>query len=104
MSRCNYNNYFIGCKLNKNNTQFDVVCKVNFRLSDCSKLYFAQKSKQKIFLYTYRVYIVMEYAENGSLLDIIRKDQHIDESRGRRWFKQLVEAVDYCHERGVVHR
>lgn len=46
----------------------------------------------------------MEYAENGSLLDIIRKDQHIDEQRGRRWFKQLVEAVDYCHERGVVHR
>lgn len=46
----------------------------------------------------------MEYAENGSLLDIIRKDQHIDELRGRRWFRQLVEAVDYCHERGVVHR
>ncbi|KAF9824512.1 hypothetical protein SFRURICE_001396 [Spodoptera frugiperda] len=53
---------------------------------------------------THRVYIVMEYAENGSLLDIIRKDQHIDEVRGRRWFRQLVEAVDYCHERGVVHR
>lgn len=52
----------------------------------------------------YRVYIVMEYAENGSLLDIIRKDQHIDEMRGRRWFRQLVEAVEYCHERGVVHR
>lgn len=46
----------------------------------------------------------MEYAENGSLLDIIRKDQHIDEMRGRRWFRQLVEAVEYCHERGVVHR
>ncbi|XP_063540347.1 testis-specific serine/threonine-protein kinase 3-like isoform X2 [Cydia strobilella] len=53
---------------------------------------------------THRVYIVMEYAENGSLLDIIRKDQHIDEVRGRCWFRQLVEAVDYCHERGVVHR
>ncbi|XP_059060849.1 testis-specific serine/threonine-protein kinase 3-like [Achroia grisella] len=53
---------------------------------------------------THRVYIVMEYAENGSLLDIIRKDQHIDEMRGRRWFRQLVEAVDYCHDRGVVHR
>lgn len=52
----------------------------------------------------FRVYIVMEYAENGSLLDVIRKDQHIDETRGRRWFRQLVEAVDYCHERGVVHR
>ncbi|KAF5274632.1 hypothetical protein FQR65_LT04332 [Abscondita terminalis] len=53
---------------------------------------------------THRVYIVMEYAENGSLLDIIRRDSYIDENRARRWFQQLVEAVDYCHERGVVHR
>lgn len=46
----------------------------------------------------------MEYAENGSLLDIIRKDQYIDETRARKWFRQLVDGVDYCHERGVVHR
>lgn len=46
----------------------------------------------------------MEYAENGSLLDIIRKESQIDEIRARRWFRQLVDAVEYCHERGVVHR
>nr|CAH7734998.1 unnamed protein product [Callosobruchus chinensis] len=53
---------------------------------------------------THRVYIIMEYAENGSLLDIIRKDQYIDETRARKWFRQLVDAVEYCHDRGVVHR
>ncbi|KAK5647421.1 hypothetical protein RI129_002313 [Pyrocoelia pectoralis] len=53
---------------------------------------------------THRVYIVMEFAENGSLLDIIRRDSYIDEGRARKWFRQLLEAVDYCHERGVVHR
>ncbi|XP_015592495.1 testis-specific serine/threonine-protein kinase 4-like [Cephus cinctus] len=53
---------------------------------------------------THRVYIVMEYAQNGSLLDVIRRDMFIDETRSRRWFRQLLEAVDYCHERGVVHR
>jgi len=53
---------------------------------------------------THRVYIVMEYAENGSLLDIIRKESYIQENRARRWFRQLVEAIEYCHERGVVHR
>ncbi|KAF5293924.1 hypothetical protein FQA39_LY13629 [Lamprigera yunnana] len=53
---------------------------------------------------THRVYIVMEYAEQGSLLDIIRRDSYIDEIRARKWFRQLLEAVDYCHERGVVHR
>ncbi|ENN80185.1 hypothetical protein YQE_03381, partial [Dendroctonus ponderosae] len=53
---------------------------------------------------THRVYIIMEFAENGSLLDIIRKDQHIDEIRSRKWFKQLTYAIEYCHDRGVVHR
>lgn len=51
-----------------------------------------------------RVYIIMEFAQNGSLLDIIRRDTYIDEGRSRRWFRQLLDAVDYCHERGVVHR
>ncbi|XP_043280585.1 testis-specific serine/threonine-protein kinase 4-like [Venturia canescens] len=53
---------------------------------------------------THRVYIIMEFAVNGSLLDIICRDTFIDESRSRRWFRQLTDAVDYCHERGVVHR
>ncbi|XP_014485927.1 PREDICTED: testis-specific serine/threonine-protein kinase 3-like [Dinoponera quadriceps] len=53
---------------------------------------------------THRVYIVMEYAQNGSLFDVIRRDIYIDELRSRRWFRQLLEAIDYCHERGVVHR
>ncbi|XP_022904654.1 testis-specific serine/threonine-protein kinase 3-like isoform X2 [Onthophagus taurus] len=53
---------------------------------------------------THRVYICMEYAANGSLLDIIRRDTYIDETRARNWFRQLVDAIDYCHERGVVHR
>ncbi|XP_032667360.1 testis-specific serine/threonine-protein kinase 3-like isoform X2 [Odontomachus brunneus] len=51
-----------------------------------------------------KVYIVMEYAQNGSLFDVIRHDTYIDELRSRRWFRQLLEAIDYCHERGVVHR
>ncbi|XP_011696629.1 PREDICTED: testis-specific serine/threonine-protein kinase 4-like [Wasmannia auropunctata] len=53
---------------------------------------------------THRVYIIMEYAQNGSLLDIIRRYTYIDELRSRRWFRQLLDAIDYCHEHGIVHR
>lgn len=53
---------------------------------------------------THRVYIIMEYAENGSLFDIIRGQGYIDETRARHWFTQLLNALQYCHERGVVHR
>ncbi|XP_039277750.1 testis-specific serine/threonine-protein kinase 4 isoform X2 [Nilaparvata lugens] len=53
---------------------------------------------------THRVYIAMEYAENGSLLDIIRRDGFIDEDRARVWFSQLLNGLEYCHGKGVVHR
>ncbi|KAI5711038.1 testis-specific serine/threonine-protein kinase 4-like [Diaphorina citri] len=53
---------------------------------------------------THRVYIIMEYAEKGSLLDFIQREGYIDEPRTKKWFRQLVDAIDYCHERGVVHR
>lgn len=53
---------------------------------------------------THRVYIIMEYAQNGSLLDVIRRDIYIDELRSRKWFRQLLEAIDYCHNHGIVHR
>ncbi|KAL1463689.1 hypothetical protein WDU94_015420 [Cyamophila willieti] len=46
----------------------------------------------------------MEYAENGSLFDIIRSQGYIDEARAKKWFGQLLDALQYCHERGVVHR
>lgn len=46
----------------------------------------------------------MEYAEKGSLLDAIRREHYIEESRARKWFQQLVDVVEYCHDRGVVHR
>ncbi|XP_050424754.1 testis-specific serine/threonine-protein kinase 4-like [Adelges cooleyi] len=53
---------------------------------------------------THRVYIVMELAPNGSLLDIIKRDGRIDEDRTQKWLMELVGAVGYCHENGVVHR
>lgn len=53
---------------------------------------------------THRVYIIMQFAENGSLLDLIRKESYLDETRSRKFYTQLINAVDYCHDKGVVHR
>lgn len=46
----------------------------------------------------------MELADRGSLLDAIRREQYIEEPQSRRWFRQLLDAVEYCHDQGVVHR
>lgn len=53
---------------------------------------------------TLRFYIIMQYAENGSLLQLIRKEKYLPEERAKSFFSQLISAVEYIHGMGVVHR
>jgi testis-specific serine kinase len=46
----------------------------------------------------------MQYAEHGSLLELIRKENFIPERKSRKIFQQLISAIEYCHSVGVVHR
>ncbi|KAG3292918.1 sperm motility kinase 2B [Ictidomys tridecemlineatus] len=49
------------------------------------------------------IYIIMEYADGGKLLHHIPPGG-MQEEKARRFFKQVVSAVDYCHDKGIVHR
>ncbi|XP_057754112.1 CBL-interacting protein kinase 2-like [Arachis stenosperma] len=60
------------------------------------ELYEVMASKTKI-------YFVMEYAKGGELFNKIVKGK-LKEDAARRYFQQLISAVDYCHSRGVCHR
>ncbi|XP_028513638.1 testis-specific serine/threonine-protein kinase 5, partial [Exaiptasia diaphana] len=55
-----------------------------------------------------KIYLVMEYASKGDLLDYInsrcRRCVGIGEELSRNFFRQLVEGVSHCHRRNVVHR
>ncbi|XP_030063520.1 NUAK family SNF1-like kinase 1 [Microcaecilia unicolor] len=51
-----------------------------------------------------KIIIVMEYASNGELYDYVNNRQRIAENEARRFFRQIVSAVHYCHKKGVVHR
>lgn len=50
------------------------------------------------------IYIVMELATGGTLLDYIKKQKSLQKSEAARLLAQLVSGLDYCHKRGVVHR
>ncbi|KAG6484499.1 hypothetical protein ZIOFF_053017 [Zingiber officinale] len=50
-----------------------------------------------------KVYFVMEHVKGGELFDKIAKGK-LDEDVARKYFQQLVIAVDYCHSRGIYHR
>ncbi|XP_066398350.1 CBL-interacting protein kinase 31-like isoform X2 [Miscanthus floridulus] len=51
-----------------------------------------------------RIYIVLEFVMGGELHDIIATSGRLKEEEARTYFQQLINAVDYCHSRGVYHR
>ncbi|KAJ8540030.1 hypothetical protein K7X08_026419 [Anisodus acutangulus] len=51
-----------------------------------------------------KIYIVLEYVHGGELFDEIARHGRLKEYEARGYFQQLINAVDYCHSRGVYHR
>ncbi|KAF3329556.1 CBL-interacting protein kinase 23 [Carex littledalei] len=51
-----------------------------------------------------KIYIVMELVTGGELFDKIASRGKLKEDEARKYFQQLIDAVDYCHSRGVYHR
>ncbi|PSS23871.1 CBL-interacting protein kinase [Actinidia chinensis var. chinensis] len=60
------------------------------------QLYEVMASKSKI-------YFVMEYVKGGELFNKVSKGK-LKEDVARKYFQQLISAVDFCHSRGVYHR
>ncbi|XP_031404112.1 CBL-interacting serine/threonine-protein kinase 23-like isoform X3 [Punica granatum] len=51
-----------------------------------------------------KIYIVLELVTGGELFDKIASKGRLKEDEARKYFQQLINAVDYCHSRGVFHR
>uniref|UniRef100_A0A6N2KJ56 non-specific serine/threonine protein kinase n=1 Tax=Salix viminalis TaxID=40686 RepID=A0A6N2KJ56_SALVM len=51
-----------------------------------------------------KIYIVLEFVTGGELFDKIASKGRLKEDEARMYFQQLINAVDYCHSRGVCHR
>lgn len=50
-----------------------------------------------------KIYFVIEYAKGGELLQKVTK-RRLKENTLRRYFQQLIFAVNFCHKMGVYHR
>ncbi|KAE8708839.1 CBL-interacting serine/threonine-protein kinase 9 [Hibiscus syriacus] len=51
-----------------------------------------------------KIYIVLEFITGGELFNKIASRGRLKEDEARKYFQQLINAVDYCHSRGVYHR
>ena len=48
-------------------------------------------------------YVVMEYAEQGDLFNLVAKSGALDEPQAREFFRQLVCGVEFLHASGLAH-
>lgn len=51
-----------------------------------------------------KVFIFMRYAENGDLLDFVKKHGMIVEQNAREWFRQMATGLQYLHAKQIAHR
>lgn len=50
------------------------------------------------------IFIVMELAEGGELFDFVVSSGRLSEELSRKYFRQLVSALEYCHGNFIIHR
>lgn len=44
------------------------------------------------------IYIIMENVEGGELFDRIKQSKGLTENCARKWFREIIEAVQYIHQ------
>eukprot|EP00128_Syssomonas_multiformis_P001303 Colp12_sorted_trinity150504_noHs@24901 len=52
----------------------------------------------------HKIILIMEYASGGELFDYIVAHRHVKENEARKFFRQIISAVDYIHQNNIVHR
>jgi len=59
---------------------------------------------KEIFETETHLYIVLELVTGGELFDKILKKDHLPEEEAKSYFKQMLEAIKYLHDKDIAHR
>ncbi|KAJ3265434.1 MAP/microtubule affinity-regulating kinase 3 [Chytriomyces hyalinus] len=50
------------------------------------------------------LYLIMEFAAGGEIFDYLVAHGRMKEKEARRHFRQIISAIEYCHDLHVIHR
>ena len=84
---------YADCRLVQN--EVEIHSKLNH--PNIIKLYNMKETENEI-------QILLEYAQNGNLYDIIQKNNGLDELKAFEYFIQIVNAVYFLHQNNIIHR
>ncbi|KAF7461680.1 hypothetical protein GHT09_014248 [Marmota monax] len=51
-----------------------------------------------------RVYLVLEHVSGGELFDYLVKKGRLTPKEARKFFRQIISALDFCHSHSICHR
>ncbi|OLL25575.1 Protein kinase kin1 [Neolecta irregularis DAH-3] len=57
-----------------------------------------------ILIHPSSYYLLFEYVDGGQMLDYIISHGKLKEKHARKFARQIVSALDYCHRNNIVHR
>ncbi|GAY45793.1 hypothetical protein CUMW_092060 [Citrus unshiu] len=86
------------------NFLFNTVKPSDFTFKLLNQSFIMEFASANVMASKTKIYIVLEFIDGGELFDKIAKHGRLKEDEARRYFQQLINAVDYCHSRGVFHR
>ncbi|CAB3252609.1 unnamed protein product [Arctia plantaginis] len=50
------------------------------------------------------LYLVLEHVSGGELFDYLVKKGRLTPKEARRFFRQIISALDFCHSHSICHR
>ena len=88
----------LSCKDNKDLERYERELKIFNQLNhpNIAKMNHYVKENDSLMIF-------FPYYSGGSLADLIDEGR-LDEERAKKYFKQLVEAVEHCHKNNIAHR
>ncbi|CAG8515140.1 6332_t:CDS:2 [Paraglomus occultum] len=59
---------------------------------------------KEVIVLPHHYYMFFEYVNGGQMLDYIISHGKLKEKQARKFARQIVSALDYCHRNSIVHR
>lgn len=81
-----------------------------YRFPSRKKIIAIDEVKRERFLYNvkncsiFTRYLVLEHVSGGELFDYLVKKGRLTPKEARRFFRQIISALDFCHSHSICHR